>query len=641
MAVFAASPIVSPVVPPHAKLDQHRALATANTKQIWNLKNADIRAVINTIAALTGKNFIIDPRVSGKVTLVSKRPMTVKELYQVFLSLLSVLNYTAVPAGTNTVKIVPSTLAAYSNNMLANKYHPGVGAQVVIRVVPIKHVSAEQLVPVLRPLLPQWGSVTAYNPSNSLIMVGSAANINKLVAIVHRMDSNRANSVAVVSLHYANAQKLVQVLTQLQVAARAQGKVSNVAIAADSENNSILVSGSLSAQVMMRQLIQRMDTKNATGSDDTVVVRLNYLDAKKMAPLLRKIAMGSDAQKAGKKSSIHDVESAQKISVQAAVASNALILHAPALIIKSMLRVIHKLDVRPQQVLVQAIIVKVNQSVLNRLGIIWGTQTNSSVDANGNVIQGNFTNNQASVKVAPGFGFIHGMSLQALVNALKNHSSTDVLATPSILVLNNEQASIADGKNIGIINRTYSAGVSNSSQNSANTAVPFNTFQRTNVTLSLKVTPTISPNNTLRLKIKQKDDSVDQVASSNPDNPVLDTSQITTSVLVHSGSILVLGGLINNNLTRGYNKVPILGDLPLIGHLFRFRQHSLEKQNLMVFIRPIIVNSQLEAHRQTLKRYQFMRHQEINSRVEEPIADHNMPILPALGKLHLLSLPRP
>lgn len=602
-------------------------------KQIWNLKNADIRAVIQTISLLTKKNFVIDPRVNGKVSLVSQQPMTTAEMYQVFLSMLQVLNYAAVPTG-NVIKIIPAMDAKTNGGPISSRMHPGQGDEVAIRIVTLNHVSAPQLVPVLRPLMQQWGSISAYTPSNSLILVDTANNMRRLVRLIRNMDSNKVNRISVMPLKFANAKALVEVINSLQTADREQGKVSNVSLVADQENNSILVSGNTFNQIMMRSLIKRLDRRSKNGGN-TVVIHLNYLQAKKLAPILTKIVHGEESINKGKAkfNSAETITGNPVISIQPEENNNAVIIHAPKNIIQNLRQVIQKLDRRPAEVLVQAIIVKVDANIMNQLGVIWG-----SVDSSGNAT--GMGANTLALKITEGFGFIKNGNLAALVHLLMQNGSAEILATPSVVVLNNQAAKIADGKNIGLINRQYSTA-GTTTANDVITA-PYNTFERRNVTLSLKVTPQISPNNMLRLKIDQKDDQVDRTASSaDPNNPVIDTSQINTNVLVRSGDILVLGGLLNNDQEKSTTKIPILGDIPLLGRLFRYNTHEYEKKDLMVFIRPVILDTNHVARRETLKRYNYMRNEQIESLSGRKYSPKNFPYLPNIDRSNLVRIPPP
>lgn len=555
------SPSLSAINPP---------LVAKEQKQMWNLQDADIRAVVQTISQLINKNFIIDPRVQGKVTLISAKPMTVDEMYNVFLSMLQVLNYVAIPAG-NIIKIVPAMDAKGYGGTLKSAQNPGSGDQVVMRVVPVNNVSAEQLVAIIRPLMLDWGSVSAYQPSNSLILAGAASNINQLVKLIHNLDHNNGATSEVVHLQFADANKLAQVMQSLQSANTAQGKVSNVAVVAATDENALLISGNQANRAKAIELIHELDTPNTVSNNNTSVVRLNYLTAEKVAPMLAKLANGYVEQEKKKMTANMAAfgigsNDNSAVSIQPIQDDNVVVMSGPHQIILSLENVIKKIDVRPQEVLVQAIIVKIDENALNELGVQWGMlNKDSSAKA--------FA---ALPAFQSGIGFLHAEDFRAIITALKNNASTDILATPSILVLNNQKATISDGKNVGILNRQYST---NSASPGGDSTIPFNTYDRRDVTLSLDVTPQIAPDNTVRLKIQQKNDSLAQDAQNSADNnPVLNTSKINTSVLVNSGDVLVLGGLISNNDTSSVQKVPLLGDIPGLGQVFRHTTHTVEKK---------------------------------------------------------------
>lgn len=613
------------------------------TQQVWNLKDADIRAIIQTVSMITGKNFIIDPRVEGKVTFISHHPMSVNELYNAFLSMLQILNYSAVPNG-NVINIVPSVDANSMNNKVVTRFHPGTGDELVVRVVPINNVSAIQLIPVLRPLMPQWSSITAYSPSNSLILASTAANINHLVKIINHMDSKSQNETSIVTLKRGNATNIVSVITKLQSGERALGKTPNVSVAADKTSNSILISGNLNNIATMKSLIEQMDSRAANNSNSAKVIYLNYLSAKKLAPVLNKIANGdmSTSTTTAKGSTTDDTGSSSKgISVQAEPDNdNALIIRAPSDIMHQLVQVIHRLDVKPQQVLVEAIIVKMNENLLDQLGIVWGTATQATGQSNNSTTDLSPATtspaNTATIKVAPGgIGFLENSSLQAIIHVLNSDGSTDILSTPSIVVLNGQKATISDGQNVGLLNREYQNSNSTTLNGDQNLGVPFNTIERKDVTLSLTVTPSISPNHSLRLKIEQKDDSLATSLTGNndisgDDNPVIDTSKITTNVLVHSGDILVLGGLVDHTAKKQDQKIPILGSIPLIGYLFRYTNHDIEKKDLMVFLKPVIINTNYVRQRETMKRYHSVRQDMINLKAGPTLHKDSFPVLPNL-----------
>lgn len=634
---FAASqPIVQPAVVPSIAAQTPGA-------QIWNLKNADIRAVIQTISILTGKNFIVDPRVHGNVTLVSQKPMTPDELYQAFLSMLQLLQYAAIPAG-NVIKIVPSMDGNALSRTIATDAQPGSGDEVVVRVVPVNHVSATELVPVLRPLMSQSGSVTAYLPSNALILAGTASNINRIVDVIDQMDSANTNQISIVHLQHANAKKVASIIHSLQTGSVSQGGVANATLAADEENNAILISANAANQLVMRNLIHNLDQRSAN-NDDTRVVTLNYLTAKKLAPILSKVAEGITASEAtpagtaGKVASTTDESS--NVSVQPEENNNAVIIHAPKAMMSSLMRVVRRLDVRPQEVLVEAIIVKVDENLLNKLGIVWGTSDGAAAAASGNPSSNIASGNSFALKLSEtgSMGFLPDGNLIALLHALKEDGSSDVLSTPSVVVLNNQKATIDDGQNVGVANRSYQ-GVTPTPGATENIIAPYNTIERQDVTLSLEVTPHISPNQMIQLALLQKDDTIASDVNATTENPTLNTSKIKTSVLVKSGDVLVLGGLMSNEQEKTTQKLPILGDLPVVGHLFRYDTHKMKKTNLMVFIRPIIMTKK-SAHAQTMNRYAYARQQQIEMLTESISHQDHLPMLPKLDNKNVAALPKP
>lgn len=677
-AKLAASPLVAQTEPAQtlsistipaspAPTETPSASEPSAQAQMWNLKNADIRAVIQTISILTGKNFIIDPRVQGNVTLISQKPMTPDELYQVFLSMLQILQFAAVPTG-NVIKIVPAMDASTLSRQIATNANPGSGDEIVVRVVAVNHVSAPELVPVLRPLMSQSGSITAYMPSNALILAGSASNINRLVKVIHNMDVINSSQVTVVRMHYANAKHVVSVIRTLQSANQARGGVSNVALANDDDDNSILISANDTNTAMIENLIRTLDRKG-TGADDTRVIRLNYLSAKKLAPIIAKIAAGisaTDAKatgKAGATASDAD-DSKSNVSIQAEDSDNAIIMHAPVGILNNLTTVIQRLDTRPREVLVEAIIVKVDENLLNKLGIVWGTANNNANNAS-TTVSGNIptdgvaqgaavtstgaavpassvigSHNTLAMQIDGGVGFLPGQDLTMVLHLLKQNGSSDVLSTPSVVVLDNEKAVISDGQNVGMANRSYQGASATTTGNPAqNEVTPFNTIQRTDVALSLQVTPQISPNQMIRMVLKQKDDAIAPDANAGSDNPTINTSQIDTAVMVKSGSILVLGGLISNEQEKTQQKLPILGDIPILGRLFRYNTHTIEKENLMVFIRPIIMQGNM-GREQTKHRYAFMRQAQIQSATDH-VTQKDIPLLPNLTSQKPLPLPSP
>jgi len=616
----------------------------ASKPQIWNLQNANIRAVIAEISKLTGKSFIVDPAVKGKISIISSKPMRPQEAYQVFLSMLQVLGFAAVPNG-NVIKVVPTDNAKTYNSLIANRRRPGKGDQMVVRVISTHNIPAARLVPVLRPLMPQGSSATAYNPTNVLILAGRANNVQRLAKVVRQINAKNGSHIQVINLRHASASKVKTILSSLESAEHAAGKVVNVSIAADEQTNSIILSGNTQERLRLARLISELDSPSANGSGNTSVIHLNYLKAKKLAPILAKIAHAAYASKTSKTLSNSDMN--RKVSIQAEPASNSIIISAPPAMLQNLKHVIHKVDIRPKQVLVEAIIAEVDEQEANKLGITWGSSPENGIN-NGNGSSLSFNTGTAGLSGAfrAGIGILRTTALdipgftspglQAVISALMSDSSADILSTPSIVVINNQKAVISVGKTISIENRTYAL---NNTQEDSFT--PFTTLERQNIGLQLTVTPQISPNKQVRMTIEQINDSLE-----NPElpstRPIENTSKIQTSVMVKNGDILVLGGLISHQLENSRNSIPILGKIPLLGNLFKFRDKRVEKKELLIFLRPIILDDQRTSQQITAQNYNFIRQQQLMRYHGHNLINRKTqtPLLPPMRSPHV-AIPSP
>src|SRR3990167_10464221 len=335
--------------------------------RVWNLQDADILSIINEVSLETGKNFVVDPRVTGKISLVSSKPIKPNEIYQVFLSVLELLGYSAIPSG-NVIKIVPNIEIAEFASKIASRYSPGKRDEIVVRVTPLDNISANQLIHVLRPLLPQWSNVSVYTPGNVLIVLGRASNIERIVNIVRNIDQTAANNIDVVPLHRASASQLATVLNNLQNAARSTGDMPQVSIAADERSNSILLSGNRSARLRTRFLISRLDIPPGGAQGNTQVIYLRYLQAAKFAPLLGKIAQNMQGKNTGPDAPASAVTSfvpnnpasnaksgskapENQTNIQAEPNTNAIIITAPPAMMRALTTIVAKLDIRPAQLL--------------------------------------------------------------------------------------------------------------------------------------------------------------------------------------------------------------------------------------------------------------------------------------------------
>lgn len=582
-------------------------------ERLWNLQDADILSVINEVSQETGKNFVVDPRVNGKISLVSSKPLRKTEVYQVFLSVLSLLGYSAIPSG-NVVKIVPNMESGEMPTKVASSRSPGKGDEVVVRVIPLENVAAAQLIPVIRPLLPQWSNVSSYNPGNVLILLGRAANLERILTIIQDVDKASHSGIQMIPLRHASASQVATILNNLQNAARAAGESPNVSIAVDERSNSVLLGGPKAMRLRLRVIISQLDSPAATPAGNTEVVYLRYLEAKTFAPLLSKIAQNiigketgahyeastSLALPGGSGSSATTATSKESVNtstiIQAEVSTNAIIITAPPALMTALRAVIAKLDIRPKQVLVEAIIAEIDESDITSLGIQWG-----SVNESGAVkpvftgLPTSFPNFGAGV-----VGIMPHVQIQAVLSALQNQNGVNILSTPQIVVLDNQKAAIEIGQMVPTQTGSYAT------TGGANSVTPFTTNDYKSVTLKLDVTPQINLGESVRLKLNLKNDTLQ-----NPLNPtltpIINTSKITNSVIVNSDDVLVLGGLISNTNNENTNKVPILSKVPIVGVLFQQKTSSKQKKNLMVFIKPVIMRDAEDAMSLSYMKYGLTR----------------------------------
>lgn len=653
------SPSPPPPPPPISQGSATSATPPHTSSRLWNLQDADILSVINEVSLETGKNFVVDPKVTGKISLVSSKPIRPDQVYDLFLSVLELLGYSAIPSG-NVVKIVPNMQSGELATRVASSRAPGKGDEVVVRVIPLENVSANQLIPIIRPLLPQWSNVSAYMPGNVIILLGRAGNINRINEIIHNVDSASSNDIDVLPLHRASATQVAAVLTNLQNSVRGTGDTPQVSIAPDERTNSILLSGNRAARMRMRILVNELDTPGVGAQGNTQVVYLRYLQAKTFAPILGKIAQNiagkdsdntsstssptsnsmysSNPNSGSRSSSATKKEPENKTSIQGEPTTNSLIITAPPALMRALDTVIAKLDIRPAQVLIEGIIVELDQNDTKNLGIQWGglppTVATTSTDVSGNTTTTNASLTNSFASIGQGVvGIIPHMQVQAILSALHTSTGADVLSTPAIVVLDNHRATLAVGQQVADQTGSYATtGMSS-------TVTPFNTINRLDVQLNLDVTPQINLGDAVRLTIKLKNDTLQ-----NPDNPGLNpttnTSSIQNSVIVNSTDVLVIGGLISNNVTNTTEKVPILGDIPLVGLLFQHKTRRLEKKNLMVFIKPTIMRSQEDAMGITNTKYDLIRTKQINwpENVDNTGAQKAQNILPLL---HGATLPKP
>ncbi|MFC1749103.1 type II secretion system secretin GspD [Pseudomonadota bacterium] len=619
------------------------APALAESNITFNLKDAELQTVVATVAEFTGKNFIIDPRVKGKVTVISAKPMSADEVYQTFLSLLEVHNFAAVEVG-NIIKILPSVNAKQQGGSGVDTGRLEITDEIITRVIELKHVSASQLVPILRPLVPQQGHMAAYAATNVLIVSDRSANVKRLISIINSIDvASSATNIEVYALEHAGAAEVVRILESLrQQGKRGKGKdpSNDTVLVADERTNSILISGAKSERLGLRAIIAHLDTP-LESSGNTHVVYLNYAKAKDLVPVLTGLGESLQKEKQGGGKG-KTVAARSPVTIQAHETTNSLVITAPQDLMRSMQGVIKKLDVRRAQVLVEATIADVSLDESGALGVSWfvdgspgnkgpiaGTLFNSPIDAAPAAVA--LANGDLPAISTPtsflGVGRFNSSNIDAtvLLTALEGAGKANVLSRPVIMTLDNEEAEIVVGQNVPFLTGSYTSTGSGSSTPTN----PFTTIKRENVGVTLKVKPQINEGNAVRLDIEQKVDSV-APSSSGAADLITNTRSIKTSVLIDDGGTIVLGGLIKDDMSETESKVPGLGDIPFIGALFRFKSSTKNKTNLMIFLKPSIVRDAAVATKLTSGKYDYMRAEQLKFRDEGVIFIENedIPVLP-------------
>jgi general secretion pathway protein D len=629
-----------------------------------NYKDADLSQIIEAVSAVTGKNFIVDPRVKAQVTMLSSTPMTPNAFYEAFLSILQVHGFVAVPSG-DTIKIIPD---ANARQVPANDLPSRVSAtsdEIVTQVIAVQNVSAAQLVPILRPLIPQYGHLAAYPASNMLIISDRASNVNRLVRIVQRIDQQGDEAVDVIPLQHASAAEVVRIVNSLYTGgAAAEGAgMPSVKVMSDDRTNSVLVSGEASQRLRLKTLIAHLDTPLQSGGD-TQVRYLNYADAEKIAAKLREQiqgiaaaampATGAGGSAGGAASpSLVGGSGDKSVSIWAEPQTNALVVTAPPKVMRSVMAIVDRLDIRRAQVLVEAILVEMSADKAMDLGVNWvvgdtDSQGNTLPAAGfinpingtgiGEIIQGIL--NPDAIPGLPsgltaGFGEIveNGTSWAALVRAIGGIGNTNIIATPSIVTLDNEEAEIKIAQEVPFITGQYTNQGIGGNNGSVN---PFTTVQREEVGNILKITPQINEGDSVLLKISQEASSIaassQQVSST---DLITNKRTITTNVMVEDGGIIVLGGLISDEVRESNSQVPFLGSIPLIGELFKTRSIDKVKTNLMVFIRPRILRDGIDAAIESNAKYNYIREQQLlRHKGKVPLMPgERQPTLPELEKL--------
>ncbi|WP_299873731.1 type II secretion system secretin GspD [uncultured Cocleimonas sp.] len=585
-----------------------------------NLRDVEIPTLIETVSRITGKSFIIDPRVKGKVTVITSSDIDKNELYETFLSILQVHGFSAVPAGegSNLVKVVPSNQAKQQpvpvigeKEEQSKKKSTRDADELITRVIRVEHVPAAMLVPILRPLVPSTGQLQAYGPSNTILISDRAANIERLIKVIKRMDRADDEELEVIPLRFASAKDLAATIQKLQQSS-VKGAPTKNKISADDRTNSLLISGDKSSRQQVRKIIAKLDTSQPL-QEKTKVIYLKYAKAVDLA----KVLTGFSAIQKTTKATTKGAAGTQKadIDIQADEASNSLIITAEPDVQRNLAKVISRLDVRRAQVMVEAVIAEVSASLSKTLGANLGlSSTEGIVGAAGTVtgvsaLLNIFTadaDNVASGLAGNGgrLGLVDNVGSNKfglLIDALSGDGATNVLSTPTVLALDNEEASIVIGEEVPFVTGSYT-----STGDTTNPSNPFQTIERKDIGITLKIKPQINDGSSVRLDIEQEVSSI-SASSTGADDRITNKRSIATSVMVEDDQVLVLGGLMRDRFTDSVSKVPFLGDVPVLGKLFRNTTTEKTKTNLMVFIHPMIMRDVLSGDHYTHQKYNKLK----------------------------------
>lgn len=597
-----------------------------------NLNNADIRVLINTVSEATGKNFIVDPRVKAKVTVVSSKSMNKDEIYEVFLSILDVHGFSAVP-GDGVTKIVPDVNAKQGAVPTGEDQTLDTSDQLITRVLTLENIAANQLVPILRPLVPQQGHLAAYAPTNVLVITDRASNISRLVKIIRRMDKAESQEIDVVKLENASANELVRIVMSLvqQQQQDNKGPGGRPILAADERTNSILIAGDDKMRQRIKGIIAELDTP-LTSTGNTKVIFLEYANAADLVSIIQGVsAKTAEEQQKGQSGDQNQLG----VDIQADENNNALVITGQPSMIQELEAVVRQLDIPRAQVLIEAIIAEVSTDLASELGSHFAVDTSNSGE--GPVGAGTFPNQDSTLGnlgdsgggenntgsaaaailqnsgLTLGFGDTNGNGTRFgfILRALQGDATTNILSTPTLVTMDNVESEIVFGQNVPFVTGSFSQTGGGSTAGN-----PFQTIQREDVGLTLKIKPQINEGDAVKLEIEQEISNLTSSAVAASD-VVTNKRSIKTQVLVDDGQTIVLGGLIEDEFTDTRQKVPLLGSIPVLGRLFSYTKTQKIKRNLMVFIRPVILKDNLNVDYFTSQKYSLLKSRQLEANIRD------------------------
>jgi general secretion pathway protein D len=613
-----------------------------------NLKDTDIQEFIKFVADITGTTMVVDPNVKGKVRVISSKPVTQPELYDLFLSVLDVQGYTAVRSG-QVIRVVPNK-DARSSPVPIMEDQAAVGSdEYVTQVIRLDNISAAKLIPVLRPLVPQQAHMAAYAPSNAIIISDIRSNIDRIVDIIERMDRSAIQTTEIIRLKYGVAEDVVKMLDTLEKSRQGEGAEADkeAVLVADKRTNSVVVTADELSVERIQKLVAYLDTP-LEQSGNVRVIYLEYADAAEAAQVLTRVMQNiSRLEENGGNSRAGSGES----TIEADAGTNSLIITADTDEMAALEAVIARLDIRRAQVLIEAIIVEMEMTEGQELGLQWlfsndsglyGSNVSTSeaqrqrnLNIAGALLPADGSENISTRDVAGALATIPGttlgwgvvdesLTMTVILNALETQGNANILSTPSLLTLDNEEAFITVGQQVPFVTGSYSnTGGTDGARN------PFQTIERQSVGVTLKVTPQVNEGDAVVLDIVQEVSSISAqilVAS----DVITNERKIETKVLANDSDIVVLGGLVKEDIQDSTQGVPLLSSIPLLGRLFRNDVVTVTKSNLLVFIRPTIIRDDEDLAGATAEKYRFIREEQLERRERGLmfLDDGNLPVLP-------------
>ncbi len=629
--------------------------AFANGKYSASFKGTDIQEFIETVGRNLEKTIIVDPSVRGRINVRSYDVLNEEEYYQFFISVLSVYGFTIVDMGNNFIKVVPSKDAKQDAIPVIGEDTKYIGDAVITRVVRVKNVSVRELSPLLRQLIDNAGAgnVVHYDPANVIMITGHASVVNRLTDIINRVDQAGNTEVDVVNLEHASAAEIVRIVESLnkKVDSKSVPALLQPTFVADERTNSVVVSGDPQVRARLIRLIKQLDSEMATVGNNRVVY-LRYAKADELVDVLKGV---SDNLLAEKKTTTKIKSTSQdNVQIAAHKGTNSLVITAPLDIMRTLEGIISQLDIRRAQVLIEAMIVEMSEVDGANLGVQWGSlsgggmqfgntgvpitnflaaqeaakdkvTSESIFDSNGNLVEVPVTQPGDSSAIANVLGGVSGLAAgimvgdwTALVTAVSSTAESNILSSPSLMVLDNEEASFIVGEEVPVIT---------GSKTGSNNENPFQTVERKDVGIKLTITPQINEGDSVLLSIKQEISNV--LGASGAVDIRFGKRELSTSILAGDQQMIVLSGLIDEQTNESDQKVPLLGDIPLIGHLFKSTSSGKTKRNLMLFIKPTIIRSGLTADGISQRKYNYIRAEQIYRAQEDvSLMSETKPVLP-------------